>query len=986
MAGISQQISDADVLPLLARNAYADGFAEGRPTEFLLLLRRYLVQARELEKLAGPDRVIRVSDRADAAKLLSILGFKLRGMGGKDLSLQTADPERAFLTTNSGFPIVDLEEALQTGRPFAYAYRSSSVPTLFRRSDWVALNAREKIPSGGPLDVLLNDPETARLYWGLSKMDAATRATLQSSIDLRFLLSESAMLDFYGSQLTVRGDKVLVPGGAAAEAGWTALVGASPASPATFIVRLLGREDGWIAAYFDVLTRIPADQQAKLTQPGRLAGDFEAFRVRAGGERAANGLLRPAANLLVLDTRISWEASGMPHVPGSLEMWKSIVSDSPDTVRLHRLGKRTPPIETPENLLQAMTSYSRIESETSPLQLYLTLCEIDRRRGPGNQLMPETVRAVASSFSTFRDWDAIFSEFPALTDASIRQFLDVAHSVDSIFGDTLRANALGAFQANVGLWQILARQRQIPVASLNGSWAQTIEPYARVTSSTQLFDAARASLNVLLAASGPDPGVAPDEIINRLAGPAPVSHDGQTVHNELAEKIRSVLEDQHLVSLTTLFALNDGFLTMEKTGERGSDDLVPLAGELRGFELPRPIFTAQEKIGFSPNVYISHHAELQVQTDLSSLIKKRGTKAQLETARGLLTPFLRDTLVGLNYAYYEPPGAQLLHINPLFVRAHDFLNSSVIGSRNIWRPSVLFGAGISAGGGAYLMGSLADLPYALASAEQDFVVPENVQALVWKELIPGLVAGATLPRWWQIEAPELHAVALYQRDGEDLLRSSVENTDIRARVFEILTDRMSPQRLEALQRGVTSKEAFAAFLPSVMPSTSFYLAAQYRSRFPKMAGNGGVADKELSALLLQNADTAAPTQLSADFGVPHPTLAQTNALELLNVQPFPFSSGFTSRLFVESLESTNLYWARLADEMGYPPVMLHRLVPELTRHMVGKLFATNIEDWPAVLRALEETRADLQAGKIASLPRPEGSAIASRSEAGGHHE
>ena len=34
-------------------------------------------------------------------------------------------------------------------------------------------------------------------------------------------------------------------------------------------------------------------------------------------------------------------------------------------------------------------------------------------------------------------------------------------------------------------------------------------------------------------------------------------------------------------------------------------------------------------------------------------------------ARGLVVPFLRDTLVGLNYAYYEPPGAQILLNNPL---------------------------------------------------------------------------------------------------------------------------------------------------------------------------------------------------------------------------------------------------------------------------------------------------------------------------------
>ena len=39
----------------------------------------------------------------------------------------------------------------------------------------------------------------------------------------------------------------------------------------------------------------------------------------------------------------------------------------------------------------------------------------------------------------------------------------------------------------------------------------------------------------------------------------------------------------------------------------------------------------------------------------------------------MLAPFLRDTLVGLNYVHYAPPGAQILYTNPLFVRSHDFI-------------------------------------------------------------------------------------------------------------------------------------------------------------------------------------------------------------------------------------------------------------------------------------------------------------------------
>jgi hypothetical protein len=82
----------------------------------------------------------------------------------------------------------------------------------------------------------------------------------------------------------------------------------------------------------------------------------------------------------------------------------------------------------------------------------------------------------------------------------------------------------------------------------------------------------------------------------------------------------------------------------------------------------------------------------------------------------------------------------------------------------------------------------------------------------------------------------------------------------------------------------------------------------------------------------------------------------------------PFA-GNSSRFLAESWDSPNLYWARLADEAGYSPVMLNHLVPELTRLMVQKIFATDFEDWPALLRAMREAGADFREGKLASPAR-----------------
>ena len=131
----------------------------------------------------------------------------------------------------------------------------------------------------------------------------------------------------------------------------------------------------------------------------------------------------------------------------------------------------------------------------------------------------------------------------------------------------------------------------------------------------------------------------------------------------------------------------------------------------------------------------------------------------------------------------------------------------------------------------------------------------------------------------------------------------------------------------------------------------------------------GKSGQELQKLSQSHPEAVSWQRLSEDFGVPHPALAQTYSRELLNLKPFPTFLGYSSRLLAESWDSNNLYWARLADEMGYSPVMLNRLIPELTHRMVAKIFATNLEDWPALLRALRETGDEFRLGKIASLPK-----------------
>lgn len=971
MAGISQQISPDQLMPLLARNVYVQGYVgwkeSGTPTEFLILLGRYVNQAKELAQLAGTDQVIKISGCDQVGPLLRTLGYRLRGeCGHNDLSLVTDEEERAFLTVDSGFPLPLLEDALRKGKNFSYPYPSTRVPLLFSEQSWRNLVKPNRRRTYAGVEVFLYHPAVARLYWAISRIDPETRGVLERTVGLKKLLPLAADLDFYGTQLCIRNERVVVPGGPKAEPEWKDLAGANPESPADFVPKLLEKDNGWLGVYFDSLSRITTKQLAWFVDGHRLKTYYAAFRGSDFSSDAARPAFRLAPGLLLLLTRLRWDAQGQPLVPGGVELWKQLLNEKSERKIVRDWGRRAAHWSKPEDVLQAMFAFSRLDTSIGPLQMYLLFSELQGTRLAGHQLSSATLLTVAKHFDDYNEQYLTFCEFPELDDASVTGFINAADAINGISNHTLRGNAMGTFQADLGLWQILARQGQIPRARFNESWQAVVTPFAKLTNAAQLVDAGRRGLRVILQAANQKEYTSQDEIIDLLAGPHEEGPDAQRVHQEIAKKIHSVMDGQRLVSLDTLLALDTGLKDFAKGTVSGSS-LLPLAAELREFEMPRPMFSSSERTEWAAGIYNNHHTELQMQTDLAKVLKTTPSHAKLEDARGQLAPFLRDTLVGLNYAYYQPPGAQLLRINPLFVRSHDFSGDSVAGVEGLWRSAELFGQGSAAGGGAHLVGSLADLAYVLSDAEQDFIAPENVQALIWKEVVPDLLTDSILGRWWNVSREELHAVALYQRAGEELVTASATNEDLRNKVLDILSERSLVKKSYSLDQDLRSGHVDDA-IAQLTPADTFYLTAEFRHRYPDDTNSWGAAGRELAQMYRDHPSDLDWDRLSRDFGVPHRTLAQTYTPELLNLKPFPAFSGYSSRLMAESWDSNNLYWARLADEMGYSPVMLNLMAPELTRRMVAKIFATDFEDWQALLRAMRETGEEFRQGKIALLP------------------
>ena len=189
MAALSPELNPGDLLPALARNVVTNGYQassgnEGlEQTEYLKLIVRYLSQVRELSKLAGPDKAIKIEtcESTQTGDLLRVLGYRMRGGCGSEVVLETVNATRAFLTIDSGFPLAQLEQSLRTNRPFVYDFKPTQVPIIYGQEYWST--AKDK--NGDFIDAFLSDPALCRLYLGLSKLDRETAADLREAIPVQ---------------------------------------------------------------------------------------------------------------------------------------------------------------------------------------------------------------------------------------------------------------------------------------------------------------------------------------------------------------------------------------------------------------------------------------------------------------------------------------------------------------------------------------------------------------------------------------------------------------------------------------------------------------------------------------------------------------------------------------------------------------------------------------------------------------------------------
>lgn len=172
---------------------------------------------------------------------------------------------------------------------------------------------------------ILSDPRAALLYLGLLYADRSVLQFLDANPAVVERLYRDAAPAFavYSSSLRLRDGAVVVPGGATAAELWRRLVGSEPSVPARFIPSLLTRDEGRIAAFFDMWVSLDEQHAAFVLASGANLYEFlkiypavqwmPTLRPRSTlslnpGSFLSQVLLSPDGAIVGASTRGFWEA------------------------------------------------------------------------------------------------------------------------------------------------------------------------------------------------------------------------------------------------------------------------------------------------------------------------------------------------------------------------------------------------------------------------------------------------------------------------------------------------------------------------------------------------------------------------------------------------------------------------------------------------------------------------------------------------------
>lgn len=260
-----------------------DGGSE-KTTASLADLAKYLTTITEFQNALGPETHVTLAkagqkaDRERLKRIFDLIALQLREHDRVYRVEQTDDRdgnERRALLARAGVVLDGLEKRLNAGETIDLAVPSEAAPLPLPVKVWSERVFERPVAADHLLAAIVLDRRAALLYHGLASLDEPTLAFLASDPDLLSTIyrDEAAVFSTFGGSVHVRQGAIVLPGGDDARPLWEALVDEKTARPARFLRKLLERDDGRVAWFYNTVQHLDGPRRRFVLCRASRAGD-----------------------------------------------------------------------------------------------------------------------------------------------------------------------------------------------------------------------------------------------------------------------------------------------------------------------------------------------------------------------------------------------------------------------------------------------------------------------------------------------------------------------------------------------------------------------------------------------------------------------------------------------------------------------------------------------------------------------------------------
>src|SRR5215469_13870077 len=704
-----------------------NGGADGGKNPYLEGIRDYfdrLGALRALGSSASGDVGITLSLTDKAAKhqtekALGILGIRLKSSKGEVEIAQGEKKSQAVKQETAAALAVDevgIQEALQAGKPYRLVIHDEPASIYPSEPTWrEALNL--KYGPGGFAEALTRVPRMASTYVALNSMDRGAAEELLKAVPLKVLCEhESDLLYYFAAALALEGTHAAVPGGVKAEALWTSLVGASPASPGPFFRALLGRNDGRVLVYFSILAQLDRAHQAFFTANESRAKQFYDLLVSTRQMHTRPFAQFHESGFQRMLRSVPLDEEGHVEFPGSAEVWtvaKGRSSTEGHTAQLMKKVRKAaaPDLEDAVLVRMAGTQYKENGLRISELDNFLAVSSVDAHRI--EPMDDESALLLAQSYGDFAATYPYLTDLRTLTANDYRQFFSAFEH--TFTHSSVDANLqLGQLHSLTELICLMVQRRAIN----DNQAAELIRKMANGLASAEdgasYTAASLDTVRAILHACNAKISTADEALASCLLGRHAASSDERSKHYQ------RVLDAQHVPGLTAMLELYDASngLSSAKSPQQLVDIIQKRLDTFTLVDLPK----GMNLLGEEKNVVLRYDPgparKVALQMKEKAAKKKINTRDFEKLSRELQGELQGQVVAALSgplYAYFLRSSDAIVISDPFLLRKHHYFRFAEQGREHERVVASDFEV-TSEKGGSYFVGGFAQFPYSAGLA------------------------------------------------------------------------------------------------------------------------------------------------------------------------------------------------------------------------------------------------------------------------------